>query len=155
MKKTFSLLMAILVMVCLSSAALAVEIPPTDQISDDLLRDSGFWTNRFKKEEFDISYTSYGIEKTSSTSVFVSATTETNQTASRVAVLITVQQWTNNKWNNYKSTSNRTYSSTKCSHSDTITVDPGYYYRIKVTHDASNGSALKTLYSYSKSLRVD
>ena len=155
MKRTFLLLMTILMTVCFSSTALAVETPPADQVSDTPFRDSGFWTNRLRTEEFDISYTSYGIEKNSSTSVFVSGTTRTNQTATRVSVLVTVQQWKNNKWNNYDSIDAHVYGGTECSRSDTVSVDSGYYYRVKVTHNAFGDTDSKTKYSYSKSVLVN
>ena len=155
MKMFVWVLLAVLAVVFISSSAIAVEIPPADQISNNLIKDYGSWSNNKRSTEFEISYTSYGIEKTSSTSVFVSGTTETNQTAGRFGVLITVQQWDNNRWNNYKSTSDREYSSTKCSHSDTITVASGYYYRIKVTHTATDNFVDRTLYSYSKSIFVN
>lgn len=154
MKRFFSVCLALVLLFSCGCSALAVEVPPPDQIADNLISDHGEWFNRFWSDNFDISYTSYGIEKKSSTSVFVAGTTRTNEKADIVCVLITVQQWKNNKWNNYDSISNRSVTSTECKHSDTISVVPGYYYRVHVTHDATQMFESRTLHSYSKSTLI-
>jgi hypothetical protein len=84
-----------------SSVAFAVEAPPVDQIASNLTGDSGEWLNPLRSSGFAINYTSYSFQKSSSTSIFAAGGTETNQTADSVRVLITVQQWKNNCWNNY------------------------------------------------------
>lgn len=150
-------------MVCLTfmllftccGVAFAAETPPADQIASNFTSDSGEWFNLLRSSDFTIIYTSYSFQKSSSTSVFAAGTTETNQTADSVRVLITVQQWANNRWNNYSSTSNRSYSSDTCSHAKTITVASGYYYRIHVTHSATLDDTVVSKNSYSKSVMVN
>lgn len=155
MKRFISVCLALTLLFACCGIAFAVEAPPADQIASNLTSDSGEWFNLLRSSDFAINYTSYSFQKSSSTSVFSAGTTETNQTADSVRVLITVQQWKNNKWNNYSSTSNRTYNSNACSHSKTITVITGYYYRIHVTHSATLDGTAVSKDSYSKSVMVD
>ena len=155
MKKFISVCLTLTLLFTCCRVAFAVEAPPSDQIASNLTSDSGEWFNPLRSSGFAINYTSYSFQKTSSTSVFAAGRTETNQTADSVRVLITVQQWKNNSWNNYTSTSNRTYDSTVCSHSKTITVSSGYYYRIHVTHSATLDGTVISINSYSKSIMVN
>lgn len=155
MKRFFSVCLTLVLLFSFGCSAMALEVPPPDQIADDLVSDHGEWFNPFRSADFAISYTSYGIEKKSSTSVFVAGTTRTNETADVVRVLITVQQWKNNRWNNYDSISNRAYGANECKHSGTIAVDSGYYYRVHVTHEALSGNISPTLHSYSKSTLIN
>ena len=155
MKRFISVCLTLTLLFVCCGVAFAVEAPPVDQIASNLTGDNGEWFNLLRSSGFAINYTSYSFQKASSTSVFAAGRTETNQTADSVRVLITVQQWKNNNWNNYTSTSNRTYNSTVCSHSKTITVTSGYYYRIHITHSATlNGTVISTN-SYSKSVMVN
>ena len=155
MKRFISVCLAILLVSLFYTSALADNTPPADQIAGNLYSDSGSWINPQKSGGFAISLTAYGIEKRSSTSIFVTGKTMTNQTADRVGVLITVQRWANNRWNNYSSTSNREYSADECNHSKTISVASGYYYRIHVTHTASLDTTSITKHSYSQSIYVN
>lgn len=154
MKRFISVCLTLTLLFVCSGVAFAVETPPADQIASNLTSDSGEWFNLLRSSDFQISYTSYGIEKTSSTSVYVSGTARTNETASVIGVLITVQRWANNKWNNYKSISGTSVGATSCSRSGTVTVASGYYYRIHVVYDASSGTESQTLNSYSKSVLI-
>ena len=155
MKRFISVCLTIMLLLAYSSVAFAVEAPPVDQIASNLTGDSGEWFNPLRSSGFAINYTSYSFQKSSSTSIFAAGRTETNQTADSVRVLITVQQWKNNCWNNYSATSNRAYDSTVCSHSKTITVASGYYYRIRVTHSATLDGTVVSTRSYSKSVMVN
>ena len=155
MKRFISVCLALALLFACYSVAFATGAPPVDQIASNLISDSGEWFSPLRSSGFAIDYTSYSFQKSSSTSVFAAGRTETNQTADAVRVLIIVQRWTNNRWNNYISTSNRTYDSTVCSHSKTISVASGYYYRIYVTHSATLDGTVVSKESYSKSVKVD
>ena len=155
MKKLISVCLALTLLFVCSNAAFATEAPPFSQIASNLTSDSGEWFNPLRSSGFAINYTSYSFQKLSSTSIFAAGRTETNQTADAVRVLIIVQQWANNRWNNYTATSNRSYDSTVCSHSQTISVASGYYYRIYVTHSATLDGTVVSKESFSKSVMVN
>ena len=154
MKRFILVCLALALLFACCGPAIAAEAPPANQIASNLTSDSGEWFSTLRSSNFQISYTSYGIEKTSSSSVFVSATARTNETASVIGVLITVQRWANNRWNNYKSISGTSVGATSCSRSGTVSVASGYYYRIHVIYDASSGSNSQTLHRYSKSVLI-
>lgn len=156
MKKYFSialLLTLLMTLVCVS--ALADDVPPASEISENPNCAETEWYNPLRDDDFKISYTSSGISKKSSTQVSISATTETNKKAYDIGGTMVVQQWKNNKWNNYYSVG--FYGADKTSHSGsaTVTVESGYYYRLKVSHTASMVGASASATSTTKSILVD
>lgn len=155
MKKYFSialLLTLLMTLVCVS--ALADDVPPASEISEDPNCAETEWYNPTRSDDFKITVVSSSISKTSSTSIKASASTETNQTAGKIGGTIVVQQWKNNKWNKYY-TINFSGSGTSCSKSSSVTVDSGYYYRLHVYHSASTASSSAGVYSTTKSIYVD
>jgi hypothetical protein len=94
-----------------------------------------------------ITFTRAGISKSSSTSVTISATTESDITSLKIGGQMSVQRWINNAWSTYKTTSFWSYNTYRATSTKTITVPTGYYYRLYVTHIASNndGTSSKTL----------
>lgn len=138
MKKLFTvlfLLASLVAMSCLPAFA-QVELPPADQISDNPNEASVEWRDKTRSDEFKITYTYASISKASSTSVYVSATTEANSTATVIGGTMYIQQWKDNKWNSYKTLNFINYDSYTSSYSDTVTVDSNYSYRLVVSHSA-------------------
>lgn len=96
-----------------------------------------------------------GISKSSSTSVTISATTESDITSSKIGGHMSVQRWINNSWSTYKTTYFWAYDTYRATSTKTITVPTGYYYRLYVTHVASNNSGTSSKTSITNSVFVN
>lgn len=156
MKKYFSialLLTLLMTLVCVS--ALADDVPPASEISEDPNCAETEWYNPLRDDDFKITYVSSGISKNSSTSIQASATTETNKKAANIGGTITVQQWKNNKWNKYHTIGFFGFDSSSYSISKPVTVESGYYYRLSVSHTATNLNDSSAASSTTKSLYVN
>lgn len=153
MKKIVVFLLMIALMMTNLGAVLAdtVSAPPANQISSNpnysnientfsALNDTG------SRGKPSIVFTRAGISKNSSSSVKIVATTESNVTSLKIGGRMIIQQWNNNAWNTYKTSSFWAYNTTQATSTKTITVASGYYYRLVVTHIASNhdGTSAKT-----------
>lgn len=156
MKKYFSvalLLTLLMTLVCVS--ALADDVPPASEISENPNCAETEWYNPLRSSDFEITYVFSGISKTSSTSIKASATTETNQKAANIGGTITVQRWKDNKWNKYYTIGFFGSDTTSYSVSKPVTVESGYYYRLSVYHTASILGDSDAASSTTKSLFVN
>lgn len=156
MKKYFSvalLLTLLMTLVCVS--ALADDVPPASEISENPNCAETEWYNLLRDDDFKLTYVSSGISKTSSTSITATATTESNKKASNIGGTITVQQWKNNKWNKYHTIGFWDSGTSSNSISKPVTVESGYYYRLSVTHSASTLTESAAASSTTKSIYVD
>ncbi|MDO5297902.1 MAG: hypothetical protein Q4F18_00635 [Clostridia bacterium] len=156
MKKYFSialLLTLLMTLVCVS--ALADDVPPASEISENPNCAETEWYNPLRDDDFKINYVSSGISKESSTSIKATATTETNQKASDIGGTITVQRWKDNKWNKYYTIGFYGYNTSSYSVSKSVTVESGYYYRLSVYHSASITGSSSAVTSTTKSVYVN
>lgn len=99
-------------------------------------------------------YIDSGISKVSSTSVYVSAETEANQTCSSIGGTLYVQQWTGSTWSTVKTINFFADNASSHSVSRTVTVDSGYSYRVKVSHQALTLDTSKYATSTTASITV-
>lgn len=156
MKKYFSvalLLTLLMTLVCVS--ALADDVPPASEISENPNCAETEWYNPLRDDDFKLTYVSSGISKTSSTSITASATTEANEKAASIGGTITVQQWKDNKWNPYKTVGFWGSDVASFSTSKSVTVESGYYYRLSVYHSAKNLGNISAATSVTKSIYVN
>ncbi len=162
MKKTTAFILALVLLLTASLPAFAdtMSAPPADQISDDPNHAEFIWRapilTRDVITEKKIIYTHTGISKLSSTSVSITALTDTTEEANVIFMNMVVQQWKNNKWNNY-ATSNFSKENTASYRATTTkSVEPNYYYRLAVTHYASFIDGTVSSYNtYTKSIYVN
>ncbi len=162
MKKitAFILVLVLLLTACLTAFADTPSVPPVEQISADPNHAEFIW--RAPKDltreitEKKIIYAETGIDKLSSSSVAITALTETNAKAYLIWMQMCIQRWEHNKWNNYATFTYSDYETTSYRASTTKTVEPGYYYRLAVTHSAhfldDDDSGIN---SYTKSIYVN
>lgn len=149
MKKTVAFLLALILMLTNLGAVLAetISAPPADQISAT----SGFASVEKKffstretaaKGAPSIILVRASIKKSSSSSITVSAVTETMNAASQIGGYMNIQRWMNNKWTTYKTVRFWEYYASYASAKKTVTVPSGYYYRLNVKHVAVNGDGV-------------
>ena len=170
MKKMASLLMVLCFLLVGGTAnAFADEIPtpPLSQISPNPNYASVSWRNPAfingnpdgimgtGQDGLQITYASAGISKSSSSSIYISVTTESNIESTEIGGIIRIQRWINNSWENYEVHSFWDYITDECSVSTTVGVDSGYYYRLSVTHIAGTGYSTKTAYSTTGGILVN
>lgn len=159
MKKMLTFLLTLTLLLTNLGAVLAetVSAPPASQISanPEYASVKKFFLGAGDTRDFAITFTISSIGKKSSSSVVVTAVTETNTTAIRVGGAIYVQQWKNNAWRNYTSASFREYDTTRASANRTFSVESGYYYRVKVYHSASDDTGTVQAISTTTSILVD
>ena len=110
MKKTIvTLLSLILILVnCVPCFAENQSAPPAGQISSNPNSAHYAWRNPVAvcaDDELAFTYLECGIDLSGSSSVQITSTTETNILAD-YTIILTIQQWKNNKWNYY---AERTY----------------------------------------------
>ena len=145
MKKTLICMLVFVLMFTNLSSVLAnpISAPPANQISADLDFAEVEWTLSSEKETQtrgvpNIVFLKSSISKSSSTSVTISAKTETDIVCVFVGGQMTIQRWINNSWTNYQSYTFWSYNSARASSTRTVTVPSGYYYRLVVAHMASS-----------------
>lgn len=159
MKKMLAVLLTLTLMLTNLGAVLAetVSAPPASQISanPNYASVEKFFLGAGDTRDFTIEYVTSAIGKNSSSSVSVSAVTESNTTAVKIGGIFYVQQWKNNAWRNYTSTAFWTYSTTRASTLQTVSVESGYYYRIKVYHIATDNTATLQAISTTTSVLVN
>lgn len=159
MKKMLTFLLTLTLLLTNLGAVLAesVSAPPASQISanPNYASVEKTFSAAGETRDFAITFTRSSIGKKSSSSVSVSAVTETNTTAVRLGGTIYVQQWKNNAWTNYTSTSFWNYDTTRASTIKTISVQSGYYYRLKVYHNAVDHSGGTQVVSTTTSILVN
>lgn len=153
MKKIVVILLALILTMTNLGTVLAdtVSTPPVNQISANpnfaiVERTYAITDVSGTRGKPSIVYTRAGISKSSSTSVAITATTESNIVSEKIGAQMSVQRWINNSWSTYKTTSAWSYNTTRATASKTISVQTGYYYRLVVMHIATNvdGTSSKT-----------
>ena len=155
MKKTTLIALVITLLCCNLGNALAsnIEVPPQGQISSNPNHAEAYWFNQIEVGNNDgVMYTGQdglmlvmahsSITKSGSASVKVQAETEANITSIEIGGTIYIQQWKNNKWNTYETIVFEKENRDSASVSQIVSVQRGYYYRVKVVHMA------RTLYSF-------
>ncbi len=161
MKKitAFILVLVLLLTACLTAFADTPSVPPVEQISADPNHAEFIWRAPIMTRdttEKKIIYMQTGIDKVNSTTVSINGVTDTNAEANVIIMSMAVQRWSNNKWNNYASANFCKPNATSYYASTTKTVEPGYYYRLAVTHYASFIDGTISAYnSYTKSIYVN
>lgn len=159
MKKMLTFLLTLTLLLTNLGAVLAetVSAPPASQISanPEYASVKKYFLGAGDTRDFAITFISSSIGKKSSSSVAITAVTESNTTAIRIGGTIYVQQWKNNAWRNYTSTSFWSYDTTRASTGKIVSVESGYYYRIKVYHTASDNTELTQAVSTTTSVLVD
>lgn len=159
MKKMLTFLLTLTLLLTNLGAVLAetVSAPPANQISanPNYASVEKYFPEAGDTRDFAIDFIRSTIGKKSSSSISVSAVTETNTTAIRLGGTIYVQQWKNNSWHNYGSTGFWDYDTTRASTLQTLSVETGYYYRLKVYHTASDNSGTIQVVSTTTSILVD
>ncbi|MCH5288103.1 MAG: hypothetical protein J1E43_11860 [Christensenellaceae bacterium] len=134
-KRILMVAMVVLALMVSLSVALADESrPPEDQISLDPNFASYEWHRMVRSENFGLAMTKASITKLSSTSVSVYGYTEGNEKCAVVGGTIYLQQWNDNKWNNYHSITFTGREVYMFSATRTVTVESGKYYRVFVSH---------------------
>lgn len=159
MKKMLAFLLTLTLLLTNLGAVLAetVSAPPASQISvnPNYTSVEKYFPAVNNAKDFAIDYVRSGISKKSSSSISATAVTETNTTASKIGGTIYVQQWKNNAWTNYTSRSFWAYDTARASTLKTISVETGYYYRLKVYHTAIGNPGLVQVVSTTTSILVD
>ena len=154
MKRFLITLLFVLSLSLCSTYALAdtlPDMPPPDQICFEPISRVE-WINRLRSDdEFTFLKVSNEFSALSSTDLQVKASTEVNQTAGMLGGMIYVERWENNTWKTYSSTGFSAGNSKKASTTRTLTVEPGYYYRTRVLHDATKSPQTITMTTYTKS----
>lgn len=87
---------------------------------------------------------SCGISKESSSSVYITATTDCYVKCSTVKVEVTLQKLENSTWKYVASRSNTERNAYDAMVEDTIRVASGYYYRVISTHSATKNGVTET-----------
>lgn len=159
MKKIAVFLLALTLMMTNVGTLLAdtVSAPPASQISADLNYASvektyGITDESGTRGKPSIVFTRAGISKSSSTSVVITATTESNIVSEKIGGQMTVQRWINNSWNTYKTTSFWSYNTSRATASKSVSVPSGYYYRLVVMHVATNVDGTSSKASITRSV---
>jgi len=156
MKNTFCkvLLAALLLLVLIPTAWATEDVPPANQLANDLTSDYGEWRSRTRSDEFMITYTDYGISAYDGY-VRISATTETNMEADSVGANMVVQQWAGNKWVVYDSLYFLAYDTDSATYAYNMPVEGGHYYRLYTNHRALYWGDYYTIDSCSRSVYVN
>ena len=71
--------------------------------------------------------------------LYISGYTESYVAVSKIEILLTIQRWDGQIWQNYRTFSASQLNSQKVSLGHLVTVPKGYYYRIKGDHHVYNG----------------
>lgn len=166
MKKIFAFLLILTLTFTNGIAVLAeqLDIPPADQISSDPNYASYTWiapinaerqtgTREVGEDGLQIVMVQASISKNGSY-VGASATTDTN-ISSDLGGTIYIQKWQDNKWNTVYSHYFITIASCTASLSVGTSVEPGYYYRVGVTHFAFTPYSIVHAYSTTQSIFVN
>jgi len=85
----------------------------------------------------------------------VEGSTETGFKVDEVKVTVKLQKRVKSSWVTVKTWSTEEFYSNKAYYFNTITVEKGYYYRLKGTHYAEDGIEIETQTSYTDSYLID
>lgn len=155
MKKTLSMLFAILLLTLTMSTALAGNMPPADQIAP-----SGSarltWSNpcRSATDELTINYWECSIEPAGN-AVYVYAATYANKVCDFVGGAFEVERWEDNQWKIYRAQNYLGYRMESYDFGGSFAVEPGYYYRLVSYHEACLGDEYKALQATTRSIYVN
>ncbi len=158
MKKVVIGLVALMLLFSISMPALATsDTPPLSEISPNLDFSAGSWSPLMLRSTstYAFSYLYFGISKVSSTSVYVTATTQTNKISDCVSQVMYLQKWVDGAWTTVRNRGSYGYSVDEISDSTTWTVDTGYYYRLRTVHSGDLGLDYISKYSYTGSILVN
>lgn len=159
MKKMLTFLLTLTLLLTNLGAVLAESIsaPPANQISanPNYASVEKYFPEAGDTRDFAIDYVRAALSKNSSSSISITAVTETNTIAVRLGGTIYVQQWKNNGWQNFGSTSFWDYDTTRAYTHKSVSVESGYYYRLKVYHTATDNTGTVQVVSTTTSLLVD
>ena len=162
MKKIVVILLTLVLMMTNLGTVLAdtVSAPPANQISANLNYASvektyGITDESGTRGKPSIVLVRASISKSSSTSVTIAATTESNITSLKIGGHMSIEQWKNNAWITYKTTAFWEYNTYRATKSKTFTVPSGYYYRLVVSHIASNSDGTSSKASTTNSVLVN
>ncbi|GKU76437.1 hypothetical protein L3i20_v208340 [Paenibacillus sp. L3-i20] len=83
--------------------------------------------------------------------VEISITSQTKSSVQQLGISVVTQKWTGSAWTDFSSTSTINKSNTS-SLSEQVTkeIESGYYFRIKVTHTAKQGTVTEQAVEYSQ-----
>ena len=152
MKKMFTKLLAILMLMALTTSASATSMPPADQISADPNHASYSWRNP-SRDAGEIIYVEIGISVVSS-GLYLAAVTESSPAADTIGGIAFVQYWEDDTWKDYSRFYFEDYGVDNCELSHTISVPGGYYYRLSIIHTAQFGMDLITRRSTTQAVFV-
>lgn len=162
MKKTLICMLVFVLMFTNLSSILAepVSAPPANQISANPDFAEVEWMLSSEREVGNrgaptIVYLEATIGKSSSTSITISAETDTDIVCAFIGGHVTVQRWINNSWDTYYSYSFWDYNKAIGTTTRTVTVASGYYYRLVVAHVASNADGTVGKQSTTTSILVN
>lgn len=162
MKKIIVFLLTLTLMLTNLNAVLAegISAPPASQISADLSYASVERT--FQAESANVTrgkpsiiFTRASIGKSSSTSVTIIVTTQSDISSDKIGGQIRLQRWINNSWSPYQSVSFWSYYTDRATKTQTFTVPTGYYYRLVVAHIASTADGTSSKLSTTGSVLVN
>ena len=153
MKKTLMILVALLLCLLTFPALADGDVPPSNLIAPGN-RSFVEWRNGMRSGDYCLTYVSAGITPGTGC-VYFSVTTEANQISDTVGASIYVQQWRENKWNDYFSVGTYSDDSDSCTYSRTLNVTPGYYYRLEVYHYGVLLTERDSAATYTKSVYVN
>lgn len=94
------------------------------------------------------------ISKQSSTSAYISGTTECYEICPTVKVTTTLQRLENSTWKSVTSRSKTENNAGSAHVNDTISVKSGYYYRVISSHSATKNGKTETGTTVTKSLYI-
>lgn len=162
MKKIIVFLLALTLLLTNLNAVLAEEIsaPPASQISPDLSYASVERTFSSSRESLsrgkpNIVYLHASIKKSSSTTITISATTESDIVSDSIGGRMAVQRWINNSWSTYATYSFWSYYASSATSKKTVSVPTNYYYRLVVTHIATNMDGMTAKQSTTSSVFIN
>ena len=153
MKKRYFLAALLLTLTFLTCCAVALadnDVPPPEQISDDLNFSLVDWYLDVMPMADDLKITraTTGIYRLDSTHIGLRGVTQTNKICAHIKGYMVVQQWKNNQWNKYTSASYSVFGKAEGSGEFSISVESGYYYRLVMDHyalDYEGNNAFKGL----------
>jgi hypothetical protein len=162
MKKIVVILLTLILTMTNLGTVLAdsISAPPASQISNNpnyasVERKYSVLSETGIRGKPTITLTRASIGKSSSTSITISAITESDITSLKIGGHMGVQRWINNSWSTYQTTAFWAYNTYRATSTKTITVPSGYYYRLVVTHVASNSDGTSSKTSTTTSVLVN
>ena len=140
MKKFLSGFVALILLLFMTlPAQAAVSSPPLSQISANPGYAGVSWSLATDSDELTIASASGNLWKINSTTAYVTASTQATQIVDEVGGTMFLQKWVNNAWTNVTSRRFYNYNTDESSGAAAITVESGYYYRLRTYHYADLG----------------